>query len=128
MSGLGVGAFSLDWASVSSYLGSPLATPFYAIANIFVGFLMVMYVVTPIAYYNDVYDARKFPIFSSHFFTGEGKPYNITRVIDSNFRLDVKAYEGYGRLHLSTFFALTYGVGFAALSATVSHVVLFHGG
>jgi len=128
MSGLGVGAFSLDWASVSSYLGSPLATPFYAIANIFAGFLLVMYVITPVAYYNDLYQAKTFPIFSSHFFTANGSRYQINEVIDSNFRLDEKAYDKYGQLHLSTFFAFTYGVGFAALAATLSHVVLFHGG
>lgn len=128
MRGLGVGAVSLDWAAVSSYLGSPLATPFYAIANIFVGFLFIMYVVTPVAYYNDVYNAKKFPIFSSHFFTADGKAYDISKVIDKNFHLDVRAYDEYGKLHLSTFFAFTYGIGFAALTSTLSHVILFHGG
>ncbi|KAL3651147.1 hypothetical protein CASFOL_007550 [Castilleja foliolosa] len=32
-----------------------------------------------------------------------------------------------GPLHLIMFFAMTYGVGFAVLSATVMHVILFHG-
>lgn len=127
MKGLGVGAFALDWAAVSSYLMSPLATPFFAIANIFAGFLLVMYVITPVAYYNDLYNAKSFPIFSSKFFRATGEPYDISKVIDKNFRLDEKAYEEYGQLHLSTFFAFTYGVGFAALAATVSHVILFHG-
>lgn len=37
------------------------------------------------------------------------------------------AYEKEGPLYLSTFFAMTYGVGFAALTATIVHVALFHG-
>lgn len=127
MRGLGVGAIGLDWATVSSYLGSPLATPFFAIANIFAGFLVVMYVITPVAYYNNLYSGTTFPIFSSKFFRASGERYDINKVIDPNFRLDEKAYDEYGRLHLSTFFAFTYGVGFAALTATLSHVILFHG-
>ena len=127
MSGLGVGALALDWATVASYIGSPLATPFFAIANIFAGFVIVIYVITPIAYYNNLYNAKTFPIFSSHFFRDNGHRYNIDQVIGTTFQLNETAYEDYGRLHLSTFFAFTYGVGFAALTATLSHVILFHG-
>jgi hypothetical protein len=127
MRGLGVGAIALDWASVSSYLLSPLATPFFAIANIFAGFFLVIYVITPIAYYKDLYNAKTFPIFSSRFFRSTGESYDINKVINSNFQLDEAAYDEYGQLHLSTFFAFTYGVGFAALTATLSHVILFHG-
>jgi hypothetical protein len=122
-----VGAIALDWAAISSYLLSPLATPFFAIANIFVGFNLVMYVITPIAYWNNLYDAKTFPVFSSKFFQANGQQYNINQVIDSKFQLNETAYESYGRLHLSTFFAFTYGVGFAALTATLSHVILYHG-
>ncbi|KAE8710768.1 Oligopeptide transporter 9 [Hibiscus syriacus] len=37
------------------------------------------------------------------------------------------AYDKQGPLYLSKFFAMTYGVGFAALNATIVHVALFHG-
>lgn len=127
LSGLGVGAMALDWSSVSSFLGSPLGTPFFAIANVFAGFLIIMYVLTPLAYWRNIYQAKTFPIFSSHFFTSTGKRYQVSQVIDNNFQLNETAYNEYGKLHLSTFFAITYGVGFAALAATVSHVALFHG-
>ncbi|KAH0997824.1 hypothetical protein GBA52_021688 [Prunus armeniaca] len=36
-------------------------------------------------------------------------------------------YNGYSKLYLSTFFAFTYGLSFATLTATISHVALFHG-
>lgn len=127
MKGLGVGAIAFDWATVSSYLLSPLSTPFFAIANVFAGFLFVMYVITPIAYYNNLYSAKKFPIFSGMFFRSDGQRYDINKVIDENFALNEAVYDEYGQLHLSTFFAFTYGVGFAALTATLSHVILFHG-
>ncbi|KAJ6388456.1 hypothetical protein OIU77_026931 [Salix suchowensis] len=90
--GLGIGAFGLDWSTISSYLGSPLASPWFATANV-----------------------------------AAGQEYNITAIIDSNFHLDLAAYDREGPLYLSTFFAVTYGVGFAALTATIMHVALFHG-
>ncbi|CAI8598544.1 unnamed protein product [Vicia faba] len=68
MNGLGIAAFGFDWSTISSYLGSPLASPWFATANIAVGFVIII-----------------------------------------------------------TFFAMTYGLGFATLSATIVHVLLFHG-
>ncbi|XP_068635317.1 oligopeptide transporter 7-like [Aristolochia californica] len=126
--GLGIGAVGLDWSTVSSYLGSPLASPWYATANVAVGFFIVMYVLTPITYWLNIYKAKTFPIFSESLFTSTGQLYNISSIIDSNFHLDIEAYEKNGPLFLSTFFGMTYyGVGFAALTAIVVHVFLFHG-
>lgn len=127
LSGLGIGAIGFDWSAISAYLGIPLASPWFATANVAVGFMFVMYVVTPLSYWFNAYDAKTFPIFSSKLFTSTGQIYNITDIIDSNFHLDLAAYDRQGRLHISTFFAMTYGVGFAALTATIMHVALFHG-
>ncbi|CAN7092191.1 hypothetical protein BRARA_I02370 [Brassica rapa] len=125
--GLGVGAIGLDWSTISSYLGSPLASPWFATANVGVGFVLAIYVVVPICYWLDVFKAKTFPLYSSSLFTSEGSKYNITSIIDSKFHLDLQAYEREGPLYLSTFFAISYGIGFAALSATIVHVSLFHG-
>ncbi|KAF2533322.1 hypothetical protein F2Q70_00033130 [Brassica cretica] len=35
LQGLGIGSFGLDWSVVAGFLGSPLAVPFFAIANFF---------------------------------------------------------------------------------------------
>ncbi|XP_057479005.1 oligopeptide transporter 7-like [Actinidia eriantha] len=125
--GLGIGALGFDWSTISSYLGSPLASPWFATANVAAGYAFVMYVLTPLCYWLDVYKAKTFPIFSDELFKSDGLEYNITSIIDSNFHLDEAAYEREGPLYLSTFFAMTYGVGFAALTATIVHVLLFHG-
>ncbi|KAK8966041.1 Oligopeptide transporter 7 [Platanthera guangdongensis] len=125
--GLGAGAVGLDWSSASSYLGSPLASPWFATANIAGGFLILMYVITPIAYWLNIYDAKNFPIFSDSLFTSRGQIYNVSGIIDSNFHLDLDAYEKNGPIYMSTFFVMTYGVGFASFTAILSHVVFFHG-
>ncbi|KAF5194202.1 Oligopeptide transporter [Thalictrum thalictroides] len=125
--GLGLGAIGFDWSSISSYLGSPLASPWFASANIAVGFILVTYIVTPIAYWLNVYRAKSYPIFSDGLFTYSGQKYNISTIIDSNFHFDNESYKREGHLYLSIFFIMSYGIGFACLTSTIVHVFLFHG-
>ncbi|KAK6936646.1 Oligopeptide transporter, OPT superfamily [Dillenia turbinata] len=127
LDGLGIGSIGFDWSTIASYLGSPLASPWFATANTAVGFFLVMYVMTPICYWLNVYNAKNFPIYSSSLFMANGSKYDISSIVNSEFQLDVDAYTRTGPLYLSTFFAMTYGIGFATLTATVVHVILFHG-
>jgi hypothetical protein len=113
---------------VASFLFSPLISPFFAIVNVFVGFVLILYVVIPTAYWGlNVYNAKTFPIFSSHLFTAQGLKYNISAIVNDKFELDIAKYEEQGKIHLSVFFALTYGFGFATIASTLSHVACFYG-
>ncbi|CAK9322165.1 unnamed protein product [Citrullus colocynthis] len=128
MKGLGLGAFTLDWSAVSSFLFSPLISPFFSIVNIFVGYILIIYIAVPIAYWGfNLYNASTFPIFSSKLFTAQGQLYNITAIVNDKFELDLAKYEEHGQIHLSMFFALTYGFGFATVAATLTHVGFFYG-
>ncbi|THU73997.1 hypothetical protein C4D60_Mb04t28720 [Musa balbisiana] len=128
LQGLGVGAFTLDWAAVASFLFSPLICPFFAIVNVLVGYALLMYVAIPLAYWGfNLYNAKTFPIFSSDLFTAAGQPYNITAIVNNQFEINMAAYEQQGRINLSMFFALSYGFGFSAISATLTHVCFFYG-
>ncbi|XP_052191094.1 oligopeptide transporter 4-like [Diospyros lotus] len=127
-SGLGFGAFSLDWSAIASFLFSPLISPFFAIVNVFIGYVLIVYIVMPLSYWGfNVYQAKNFPIFSADLFTAQGQPYNITAIVNDKFELDLDQYRKQGRINLSTFFALTYGFAFATIASTASHVALFHG-
>ncbi|KAL3846123.1 hypothetical protein ACJIZ3_003526 [Penstemon smallii] len=125
--GLGIGALGFDWTTVSSYLGSPLVSPWFASANVAVGFFLVMYVITPLGYWLNLFNAKNFPIYSSNLFQKNGKRFDTESIINSNFNLDKVAYDKSGPLYLSTLFAMSYGLGFATLSATLVHVMLFNG-
>ncbi|KAI3745328.1 hypothetical protein L1987_58439 [Smallanthus sonchifolius] len=126
--GLGIGAIGLDWATVSAFLGSPLATPGFAIMNILAGYIIVVYIVIPIAYWNNLYEAKRFPIYSSHVFDEYGGRYNVSRVLNAaTFSFDKQGYNDYSKINLSIFFSFAYGLSFATLAATLSHVALFHG-
>ncbi|OIW16405.1 hypothetical protein TanjilG_19121 [Lupinus angustifolius] len=128
MYGLGIGSFSLDWNTVSGFLGSPLAVPGFAIINTLVGFALLIYVVIPLCYWNNTYYAKKFPLISARTFDSTGARYNVTRILNTKtFDIDMGSYNNYSKLHLSIIFALEYGLSFATLTATLSHVALFHG-
>ncbi|CAL0299513.1 unnamed protein product [Lupinus luteus] len=128
MYGLGIGSFSLDWNTVSGFLGNPFAVPGFAIINILVGYVVVMYLAIPLFYWNNIYDAKKFPFVSSRTFDSTGARYNVTRILNTKiFDIDMDSYNNYSKLHLSVIFALNYGLSFATLTATLSHVALFHG-
>ncbi|CAL5358229.1 unnamed protein product [Camellia sinensis] len=128
MRGLGLGALTLDWTAVASFLFSPLICPFFSIVNVFLGYTLIVYIAIPISYWGlDLYGAKRFPIFSSYLFTAQGQRYNISAIVNNKFEIDMAQYQQQGRLHLSMFFAFTYGFGFATIASTLTHVGLFHG-
>ncbi|KAK4398814.1 Oligopeptide transporter 5 [Sesamum angolense] len=128
LQGLGIGSFAFDWATVAGFLGSPLATPGFAIINVLVGFILIVYIVLPIAYWSNMYNAKRFPIISSHVFDANGTKYNLSLVLnDKTFDFNRAGYDSYSKVNLSVFFVLSYGTSFATLAATVSHVALFYG-
>ena len=128
LKGLGIGSFGLDWSTVAGFLGSPLAVPFFAIANFFAGFFIFLYILLPIFYWSNAYDAQKFPFYTSQTFEQTGHSYNITRILnEKDFDINLDAYNDYSKLYLSVMFALLYGLSFASLFATISHVALYDG-
>lgn len=126
--GHGIGSFAFDWSTVAGFIGSHLATSGLAIINIMVGFIIVLYIIIPIAYWSNSYEAKKFPIFSSHVFDADGQPYEVSVVLNSTtFEFNEQGYNGYRKINLSILFVYLYGLSFAVLAATLSHVALFHG-
>ncbi|CAN4092295.1 unnamed protein product [Withania somnifera] len=128
MHGVGILSFTFDWAVIASYLGSPLVYPFFVIVNVIIGYIGVVYILIPVSYWGlNLYNAKNFPLFSSELFDARGQEYNVTAIVNDKFELDKVSYGQHGRVHLSMFFAVTYGLNFAAVMATLSQVALFNG-
>ncbi|KAF9117660.1 hypothetical protein BG015_006897, partial [Linnemannia schmuckeri] len=111
--GLGLGAISLDWNNIVSFLGSPLIVPWWAQVNIAMGFFIIAWVMVPIAYYTNLWEAKKFPILDSGLFMENGNRYVVQTILTPDNVLDMDKYNQHGPLRITTFFALTYGIGFA---------------
>ncbi|XP_058068223.1 oligopeptide transporter 5-like [Magnolia sinica] len=126
--GFGFGAFALDWSTISSFLGSPLVYPVFVAINMIVGFILILYIITPIAYWTNSYNAKRFPLFSSDLFDANGNVYNISRVMNpKKFVFDQHGYDNYSKIYLSIFYVYSFGLTFASITASLTHVALFYG-
>lgn len=122
--GLGMGFVTFDWSMIS-YTGSPLVTPWWAEANVFASLIVIYWIIAPILYYKNVFFSRYMPISAPWSFDNTGAVYNSTRVIiDGEF--SPEAFREYSPLYISTVFALSYGLSFAALTAITVHTVLWY--
>ncbi|KAF9977570.1 hypothetical protein BGZ65_007339 [Modicella reniformis] len=123
--GLGIGTIALDWTAIAYYV-QPLVTPWFAQVNILVGFILVAWVMVPWAYYTNLWNSKLYPILSAELYREDGSPFDMEQIL-TNGVLEPQKYIDYGPMRMDSFFALTYGVGFAGLTATVVHVVLYNG-
>jgi OPT family oligopeptide transporter len=122
---MGMSLLTFDWAQIA-YIGSPLATPWWAAANVGAGFVMFFWIVTPALYYSNTWYAQYMPISSRGSFDRFGQPYNVTNIINDNLTLNLQSYKEYSPLFLSTTFALSYGLSFASITATLMHAFLYY--
>jgi OPT family oligopeptide transporter len=125
--GYGLIPITFDWTVATGYIGSPLIPPFYAIVNVLGGIIFFFVIVSMGIHFSGTWYADYMPVQSSESYDNTGKSYNVSRILDSNFNFNETAYKAYSPLYLSTQFALAYGLSFAAMSAVIVHVALYHG-
>lgn len=117
---------TLDWTQVA-YIGSPLAAPWWAASNVAFGFIFFFWFITPVLYYTNTWYAQYLPIMSRGAFDNTGHTYDVSRILDPvNYTLDMEKYKAYSPLFLSTSFAVSYGLSFASITATIVHVFLYY--
>ncbi|TFK87105.1 OPT oligopeptide transporter [Polyporus arcularius HHB13444] len=124
--GLGMSLVTFDWSQIAySGIGSPLATPWWAGANVAVGFVFFFWIITPIIYYTNTWYSQYMPMSTRTSYDNTGKVYDVKRILSPQATLDIEKYRGYSPLFLSTTFAMTYGLSFAAITATIMHTMLY---
>ncbi|THH12088.1 hypothetical protein EW145_g232 [Phellinidium pouzarii] len=123
-SGLGMSLITFDWSQIA-YIGSPLATPWWAEANIAAGFVFFFWFLTPVLYYSNVWYAQYMPISSRNSFDNTGNSYDVSRILNSDSTINLEKYRSYSPLFLSTTFAISYGLSFASITATLTHTLLY---
>lgn len=126
--GLGLIPITFDWNQISSYFGSPLIPPAGAIASILLSMVLIFWIAVPAIHYSNTWYAQYLPLSSSSSYDRFGQTYNVSKIIDkATLTFDKAAYLEYSPLFLSTTFAISYGLSFAAMFATLVHTALFHG-
>ncbi|KAH7922249.1 small oligopeptide transporter [Leucogyrophana mollusca] len=124
VSGMGMSLITFDWAQIT-YIGSPLATPWWAEANVAAGFVFFFWFLVPTLYYTNTWYSKYMPMSSRTSYDNTGAAYNVTRITNADASLNLTAYEEYSPLFLSTTFAMSYGLSFASITATLMHAFLF---
>lgn len=124
--GLSLIPITFDWTQVTGYIFSPLVSPWFAIANTIIGMVIFFWFVTIGLHYSGHWYAAYLPISDSSSYDNTGSPYNVSRILTSEYTLDLQKYQSYSPLFLSTTFSLAYGLSFAAIAAVIVHTALFH--
>ncbi|KAI5994878.1 OPT oligopeptide transporter protein-domain-containing protein [Pisolithus marmoratus] len=124
VSGLGMSVITFDWAQIT-YVVNPIATPWWAAANVGTGFAFFFWLVVPCLYYTNTWYSKYLPMSTRTSYDNTGAAYNITRIINADTSFNITAYQEYSPLFLSTTFALSYGLSFASITATLVHALLF---
>ncbi|ORX39348.1 OPT oligopeptide transporter protein-domain-containing protein [Kockovaella imperatae] len=123
--GLGMLDFSFDWSTIGS--SGPLFTPYWALGNFFGGLIGMCWIVTPLLFLFNFWDARRYPEpVSSGLYNSRFEKFDVASVLNEDLSLNEIAYEQNRPLLLTPYFALSYGLSFAALSSILVHVWLWH--
>lgn len=126
-SGLSLLPITFDWTQISGFVGSPLIPPWHAIANTLIGVVTFFIFGASIFHYTGTWYGKFLPMSDSSTYDNTGAPYNTSRVLTPEFTLDQQAYEGYSPLFISTTFAISYGLSFAAIASLIVYTYLHHG-
>ena len=76
--------------------------------------------------YMNVWYSSYLPLVSSRSFDNTGKAYEVSRIINEDLSFNLEAYKAYSLVFLSASFALSYGLSFAPIPATLTHAFLYY--
>ncbi|KAJ4477681.1 small oligopeptide transporter, partial [Lentinula edodes] len=135
VNGLGFSVLTFDWSQIA-YIGSPLATPWWAQANVISGFLLFIWLVVPILHFKNVWYGLHMPILSRSAFDNTMQTYDVLRILNPDSTFNATKYDEYSPLYLSLSFAaitckpnegypFSFGSYLFHFTATLSHSFLF---
>lgn len=126
--GLGLIPITFDWNQISGYIGSPLIPPAGTLLTIFSSIVIIFWIVVPAIHYSNTWYAQYLPLSSSSSYDNTAQDYDVSKIIDvKTLTFKEDDYKKYSPLFLSTTFAVSYGLSFASILATLVHTCLFHG-
>ena len=125
--GLGLIPITFDWTQITGFTLSPLMFPWHGIANTLIGVVLFFMILASGLHFSGWQWSAYLPMSTSSSYDNTGSTYNVSRIVTSEFELDLEAYQQYSPLFLSTTFALAYGLSFASILALITHTFLFHG-
>jgi OPT family small oligopeptide transporter len=127
VSGLSLLPMTFDWTQIAGFVGSPLIPPWHAIANTLIGVVTFFLFLCSVLHYTGVWYSQFLPMSDSNTYDNMGLPYNTSRILTPEFTLNEEAFKEYSPLFISTTFAMSYGLSFAAISSLIVYTYLHNG-
>ncbi|KAI1376961.1 small oligopeptide transporter [Hypoxylon crocopeplum] len=124
VTGLGLFPLTFDWSMVA-YNTNPLLSPHWAAANVFVGFVVFFWIITPGIFYTNTWFTSYLPLCTADVYDRFGELYDTAKVVTNNL-FDQEKYEAYSPPYLPATFAFVYGLSFASITSVLTHVYFFH--
>jgi len=115
---------TFDW-NIVTFISDPLMVPAFATFNNVAGGAVGLLLAAGLWYTNTWNTGYLAPV-QNKIWDHYGKRYNVTRIVDSRGYFDHDKYMDYSAAYLGASNALVYGCFFAAYSAVVTYVILFH--
>ncbi|CAI6922735.1 ANM_collapsed_G0059280.mRNA.1.CDS.1 [Saccharomyces cerevisiae] len=124
VTGLGINPISsFDW-NVISY-NSPLVYPFWSYLTQYLGCILAALIVIAV-YYSNYMSCQYLPIFTNSLYTNTGDSFEVTEILDSGNKLDVKKYQSYSPPYYSAGNLVTYGAFICAYPLMITWSFIVH--
>jgi OPT family small oligopeptide transporter len=126
----GVGAIPLtfDYTQISQAMtGSVFATPFWVVANTYASVVIFFIILLPILYFTNVWDSKYLRVISTSTFDNKQNKFNVTQILDSNFKISKQKYREYSPLFVPFSYLLSYALNFGAVIGIFVHAYLYNG-
>lgn len=121
--GLGMSMLTFDWSMIA-FIGSPLVTPWWSEMNTGIAFIIMFWIVAPIVYFTNSFNAAHFPLSSYLAWDNTGAPFSAKAIV-TNGVFDQAKYSAYSPVFLSTTLILAYGISFASFPSVFVHTFLW---
>jgi OPT family oligopeptide transporter len=129
---------------IAGYVVSPLTVPWHSLANTcespwfakvmrmcltqtVIGLVIFIWIVTPAIHYSNTWYSQYIPISDANSYDNMLQQYDVTKILNDDYTLNLQKYKEYSPIFLSTTFILQYGLSFAATTALITHTALYHG-
>lgn len=124
VTGLGINPISsFDWNVIS--FNSPLVYPFWSYLTQYLGCILAALIVIAV-YYSNYMSCQYLPIFTNSLYTNTGDSFEVTEILDSDNKLDVKKYQSYSPPYYSAGNLVTYGAFICAYPLMITWSFIVH--
>lgn len=93
----------------------------------FFGLAVNMWIITPLLYFGNFWNARSYDSpMAAHLYNSTFGRLDVSEILNRDLSLNEARFAEVGPIRLTPYFALSYGVSFAVLTAAITTVFLWH--